>query len=100
VADEVIAVLEHAGDELCVGLEVHSTHGRIRREARTLDEDDLETLDQRALRTPGRGGAEHAPVDEHETLHESSLALQRSGLDSPFSSETECYKLADMLRPG
>lgn len=96
----MIAVLEQAGDEDGVGLEVHALLERIRREARTLDEQQFEPLAQRPLTALRRGGAGDASADEHEALHSNSLSLQRSGPDSPFPSETRCYKLADMLRPG
>lgn len=89
-----------AGQQLCVYLEVDPLDRRIRRESWALDEDDLEAIGQRELSAPRRGGPGNTSVNAHEALHHTSLALQRSGQNSASASETECYKLADMLRPG
>ena len=69
VADEVVARLEQAGDELRVLGEVDAVDRRIRREARTFHHDQLEALGERGLCAPRSPSTDDTAVDEDETLH-------------------------------
>jgi hypothetical protein len=65
----VVPRLQQAAHERRIRLEVDALDRRTRREARALDDDELEALGQRTLLTPRRRAAEDAAVDEYEALH-------------------------------
>ena len=69
----MVPVAQLAGDQLRMLLEVHARDGWFRREARTVDDQELETIVQRQLSAPGRVTAHHAPVDEDEALHDLTI---------------------------
>ena len=69
VPDEVVAGLEQAGDELGVRVEVDPIDGRIGREPRPVEHEQLEALGQRAPARSTSPAADDAAVNEHEPLH-------------------------------
>ena len=69
MAHEMVSRCQEVGDERGVVLEVDAIDGRVRREARPFDDDELEPVGQRALRRPRPASPDDAPVDEDETLH-------------------------------
>jgi hypothetical protein len=73
VSDEVIPGLEQRGNERCIRLEVHPVDRRVRREAGSLDHDELEPLGQGLLNRPRRSRAHDAAVNEDEPLHATIL---------------------------
>jgi len=83
---------------LRVRLEVDPVDRWIRRESWTVENDELEALCKRQLRTPGHAASDDAAVHEHEALHRRILDLQQTGSFLPQEAEMECYKLAGMLR--
>ena len=101
VPDEVVAGLEEVGNEPRVRLEVDSCHRRVRREAGTVEHDELEPLGKWPLRRPGRAAVHDAPVDEHDPLHR-TIVTPCNEVDSISFNQARscCYKHADMLRPG
>ncbi len=97
----MIAGLEQVGDEPRVRLEVDASHRRIRREAGTVEHDELEAVGEWPLRRPRRATVHDAPVDEHDPLHRTIVTPCNEVDRISFNQARSCcYKHADMLRPG
>src|SRR5262249_50294676 len=78
MADQVVTGLEELGDQVGVRREVDARDGRIGREARTLDEHELEPSRQCLLAPPGPPSPHDAAVDENTPLHNAILDGLRS----------------------
>jgi hypothetical protein len=75
--DEVVTRLDQAGHEDRVRLEVDALDVGVGCEPRTLQDDELEAIGQRALSRPGASPADDAAVDEDDSLHQPILPAQR-----------------------
>jgi len=73
--DEMVAGSNLCAEEIRIQLEIDALDRQARRKAAALDENELEALGQRALRAPGRAGADDAPVNEDEPFHGMILAM-------------------------
>ena len=71
-----------------VVLEVDPVDRRVRRKAWAFDEDELERVGERALRSPRPSAADDAPVHEHDPLHRAIVACCNEVGPISFSKAT------------